>query len=115
MKKTRVLLGTPEGLQSQLLVEALRDQQDVELVGHVSDPVATLISIARTKPDVWIHGWEEGPELQAMLSHVYSCDSSISVVRIDPNDAAGYVQVPVNSMASLLSFIRQGRQLEPAC
>tara|TARA_R110002049_G_scaffold285698_3_gene466864 strand:+ start:8094 stop:8486 length:393 start_codon:yes stop_codon:yes gene_type:complete len=115
VKKTRVLLGTPEGLQSQLLVEALRDQQDVELVGHVSDPVATLISIARTKPDVWIHGWEEGPELQAMLSHVYSCDSSISVVRIDPNDAAGYVQVPVNSMASLLSFIRQGRQLEPAC
>jgi hypothetical protein len=53
--------------------------------------------------------------LQAMLSHVYSCDPSISVIRIDPNDPAGYLQVPVNSMASLLTFLRQGRRLEAVC
>ena len=115
MTKTRVLLGTPNGLQSQILVETLRNQKDVELVGHVSDPVATLVTITRAKPDVWIHSWKEGPELQAMLSHVYSCDPSISVIRIDPNDPAGYLQVPVNSMASLLTFLRQGRRLEAVC
>ena len=109
MKKTKVLLGTPDGLQSQILVSALRDQRDVEIVGHVSDPVTTLVTISRTKPDIWIHGREEGAELQAFLSHVYSCHPSISVIRIDPNDPAGYLQVPVQSMASLLNFIRQGK------
>lgn len=115
VKKTRVLLGTPSGLQTQILVDAMRNHCDVELVGHVSDPVATLVTMAHTKPDVWIHGWEEGPELQAMLTHVYSCNPSMSVVRIDPNDPAGYVQIPVNTMAGLLSFISQGRQLESVC
>ena len=103
MKTTRVLLGTPDGLQS-----------NVEVVGHVSDPVDTLVAMTRTRPDVWIHSWQEGAELQALLSHVYDFDSSISVIRIDPNDPAGYVQVPLNSMASLMNVVRQGRQLAKA-
>ena len=115
VKKTRVLLGTTCGLQSQILVEAMRNECDVELVGHVSDPVATLVTMTRTKPDVWIHSWEEGPELQAMLTHIYSCSPTISVVRIDPNDPAGYGQVPLNSVAGLLHFIRQGRPPEAIC
>ena len=109
VKKTKVLLGTPDGLQTQILLAALRDQRDVEIVGRGSDSMTTLITIARTKPDVWIHGREEGAALQAFLSHVYSCHPSITVIRIDPNDPAGYLQVPVHSMGSLLSFIRLGK------
>ena len=115
VNNTRVLLGTPPGLPSQVLTDALQNQCDVDIVGPISDPIATLVAITRTKPDIWIHSWEEGPELQSMLTHVYSCDPTIAVVRIDLNEPNGYAQVPLNSLASLVSFIKQGRPLESVC
>jgi len=115
VKNTRVLLGTPSGLQTQILVSALQQHPDIELVGHVIDPVATLATMVRTKPDIWIHAWEEGPELQGMLSHVYSCHPAISVIRFNANEPAGYLQVRLDSLSSLLSAIRHSQPLEHAC
>ena len=93
----------------------MQSHSDVEIVGPVTDPIAPLVAMARTKPDFWIHSHQEGPELQGLLSHVYACDPSIAVVRIDLNESTGYAQVPLNTLSSLLSFIKQGRALEPAC
>lgn len=112
MKSTRVVLSIEPQLHHQLIEHLLSTAAGFEIVGRSTDPVWVLATIARTRPELWIHSWEEGPELQAILSHVYSTAPDIAVVRISPDEAAGFIQMRLSSLSSLLNLGSIHRGLE---
>jgi DNA-binding NarL/FixJ family response regulator len=111
MKKTRVLLTVEQQLHAQLLKKALASCDELEVVGEATDVIQCMMLIASTKPHVWIHSWDDGPDLTSVLSHIYSFDPSLSVIRISPDESAGFIQMQIHSLPELLKFATQTRLL----
>lgn len=114
MTSTRVVLTIEHKLHDDLLKHLLCGGQGFEIVGEATDPIGAMALIAQAKPDVWIHSWDEGPELQATLSHIYATNPGIAVIRISPNEPAGFLQMQVNSLTSLLAFASRQRHVREA-
>ncbi|QEG42522.1 helix-turn-helix domain-containing protein [Roseimaritima ulvae] len=108
---TRVLLTVDQPLHAQLLKHAFATCPDLELVGEATEVIECMQKMVSKKPHLWIHSWDEGPELQAVLSHVYDSQPSLSVIRISLNEPAGYIQMQVRSLADLLKLATQTRLL----
>jgi DNA-binding NarL/FixJ family response regulator len=111
MNRTRVLLTVEQQLHAQLLQHALDACPELELVGVASNLIECMKLVALKKPDLWIHSWDEGPELSSALSHIYSLHPSLSVIRICPNESAGYIQMRISSLPDLLLIAARARQL----
>ena len=111
MNLTRVLLSIEHQLQAQLLKNALLSRSDVELVGETKGVVDSLMLIAAKKPDLWIHSWEEGSEPSAAFSHAYSIHPSLAVLRIHPDEPAGFLQFPISSLSQLLEVATRTRPI----
>ena len=105
MTTTRVLLTIEQHLDSELLKRALKMQPEVEVVGEAIEVIDCMHQIANTNVDVWLHSWDQGPELEAVLSHVYSVRPDLLVIRVSPNEAAGYFQRQINSIPELLECL----------
>ncbi len=110
MEKTRVLLTVDQRFHSQLLKHSLETCQDVEVVGEATDAIECLKQLAAKQPHVWIHSWADGDDLAAIKSHVYSIQPGISIIQINPDEPAGYIQLPVNTLSELLCLATQSRQ-----
>lgn len=108
---TRVLLSMEHEQALELLQHAFADCPDVDVVGVTSEPLECLMLIARRRPHLWIHSWEDGAAIQGMLSHVYQYHPNLVVVRLNPEEPSGYMQMQINSMADLLRLATQ-RPLE---
>ena len=111
MNRTRVLLTVEHQLHSQLLKHTLKSCPEIELVGEASGIIECMTLIAGKKPHLWIHSWDESPELGSVLSHIYSFHPSLSVIRISPNESAGYIQMQINSLSDLLMLATRTRHL----
>ena len=111
MTTTRVLLTIEQRLQSELLKRSLESQPDFELVGEAHDFVDSLTLMAATQPHVWIHSWESGPELEAMLSHVHAQFPDLSIIRINPDEPVGYFHRQASSFSELMQFAVDTRPL----
>ncbi|TWU39737.1 helix-turn-helix domain-containing protein [Novipirellula artificiosorum] len=109
MDKTRIMLTVGHPLHAQLIKHALATRSDLELAGEATDVIDCMKLISAMHPHVWIHSWDEGPELSAVQSHIYSFHSSLSIIRINPDEPAGYIQLQVNSLPELLNFATQSR------
>ena len=107
MNKTRVLLSVEHEQMLELLCGAYADCPYVDIVGVSIEPVECMRLIAGTKPQLWIHSWEDGPEIQGLLSHIYQFHPSLAVVRLHPDESAGYMQMQINSLPDLLKLSRQ--------
>lgn len=106
---TRVLLTIEQPLHAHLLKNAFTTCPDLELVGEATEVIECMQMMVSRKPHLWIHSWDEGPDLQAVLSHVYDSQPSLSVIRISPNEPAGYIQMQVHSLADLLKCATRTR------
>ncbi len=116
MKNVRVVLTIEHRLQAQLVKQALASYGGYEVVGESTDTVQVMALISQKEPDAWIHSWAEGPELQATLSHLYALHPELTVVRISPDESAGYVQVQIRSLAKLANLLNSAisdRNFEP--
>ena len=102
MDKTRILLTVEHQLQSQLLSSLLSSLDRVEIVGEANEVIDILRHIERKKPHIWMHSWEQGPALEAVLSHVGFEQSELAVIRMAPDEVTGFFQVQNNSLADLL-------------
>jgi hypothetical protein len=111
MNRSKVLLTVEQQLHAQLLQHALDACPELELIGEAYDLIECMTAIAFEKPDVWIHSWDEGPELSAALSHIYSLNPNLAVIRVCPNESAGYLQMRIHSLSDLLMVAARGRQL----
>ena len=111
MPLTRVLLSIEQQLHAQLLKHTLLSRNDIELVGETKGIVDSLMLIAAEKPDLWIHSWDEGAERSAAFSHAYSIHPDLAVVRINPDEPAGFLQLPVNSFSQLIDVACRTRSL----
>ena len=105
MRRIRVLSTIEHLMQAQLIRHYLDACEDIEMVAESIDPIEVMALVAQIKPDVWIHSWEEGPQLQATLSHLYALNPALTVVRVNPQESAGYVQVQVSSLDSLAAIL----------
>lgn len=104
MTPTRIVLTIDHQLHAQLLKHAFSSSPTLEVVGEATHVIECMILIADKNPHLWIHSWDEGPELEAVLSHVYASHPYLSVIRISPNEPAGYFQTRLNSLSDLLKF-----------
>lgn len=111
MNPTRVLLSIEQQLHAQLLKSALLSRSDVELVGETRGLIDSLMLIAAKKPDLWIHSWEEGSESSAAFSHAYNIHPSLAVLRIHPDEPAGFLQFHISSLSQLLDVATRTRPL----
>jgi chemotaxis response regulator CheB len=111
MNTTRILLSIEHQLQAQLLKRSLESEPGLELIGEANNAVEILMQIEAAKPDLWIHSWEQSPELEGVLSHAYSCQPDLVVVRISPNESSGYAQLQINSLAKLQAFAKSSHRL----
>lgn len=111
MNSTRVFLTIEQRLHAQLIKHTLLARDDVELVGETKGLIDSLMLIAAKKPDIWIHSWEESPELSATFSHAYSIHPSLAVLRVNPDESAGVMQLQVNSLAQLIQLTNSTRSL----
>lgn len=114
MEKTRVLLSVEHQLYAQLLKNAFASCHDLELVGEATGSTECMMLIASRKPHVWVHSWDDCPDLASVLSHIYSFRPSLSVIRINPNEPAGYIQIRINSLPELLKHATSTRELVEA-
>ena len=112
MSSHGVVLTIEHQLHLQLLKRFLLTCPGFELVGESSDPLTAMALIVQKKPAIWMHSWEEGPELQAFLSHVYACTPEIAVVRISPNESAAFLQVQISSLDGLLNLAGQQKLIK---
>lgn len=111
MPPIRILLSIEHQLHAELLKHALASAPQVELVGEATEPLECVQLVSSKNPDFWIHSWGEGPELETVLSHIDACHPSLSVIRINPKEAAGYIQMQVRSLSDLLGFLTRTRGL----
>ena len=111
MNPTRVLLSIEQQLHSQLLKNALLSRSDIELVGETKGVVDSLMLIATEKPDLWIHSWAEGSEPSAAFSHAYSIHPHLAVLRIHPDEPAGFLQFHISSLSQLLEVATRTRPI----
>lgn len=111
MRKTRILLSVDEQLPAQLLKQAFASCDYLELIGEVTDVIDTLVCIRNAKPDLWVHSLAQGDELEALLSHAYSCHPSLIAVRVVPSETSGFAQIRIDSIANLLKFASRSQQL----
>ena len=111
MNLTRVLLSIEHQLQAQLLKNTLLSRDDVELVGETKGLVDSLMLIAAEKPDLWIHSWDESDQPVAALSHAYSIHPELAVIRINPDEPAGFLQLQISSLAQLIDVTARTRPL----
>jgi hypothetical protein len=111
MSTTRILLSVEARLQAELLDRFLSSVANFEMVGEAHSVIEILMLLDLRKPDLWIHSWEQGPALEGVLSHVYSCCPNLAVVRVAPNEMTGFAEVQINSVANLLKFAQATHQL----
>jgi hypothetical protein len=109
MALTRVLLSIEHQLHAQLLKNALQTRNDVELVGETKGLVDSLMLTAAKKPDLWIHSWEDNADRSAALSHAYTIHPELAVMRINPDEPAGFLQLPISSLAQLFDVASRTR------
>ena len=112
--RTTILLTIEHQLHAQLLKRALGNCPDIEVIGETKGLIESMVFIASHKPNVWIHSWAESPELSSALSHVYSEDPNLAVIRINPDEPAGYIQMRVNTLPHLLRLVTGTGQLVPS-
>ncbi len=111
MNTTRVALTIDRCLHFDLLKNSLAARPDVEVVGECIGMVDTLMLIASTRPDLWIHSWDEGDDLNAALSHLLSIHPSLAVMRVHPDEPAGCLQLQVHSISQLFEIANRTRSL----
>lgn len=111
MKSIRILLSVEHRLHAELLDRILSAVPNIELVGKANSVIEIMMLIDRTKPDLWIHSWEQDEALDDVLSHIYACHPELAVVRVTPNDMTGFAQVQINSIANLVRFALARQQL----
>ena len=110
MNLTRVLLSIEHQLHAQLLKNALSSRNDVEVVGETKGIVDSLMLIAAKKPDLWIHSWDESSLPPAAFSHAYSLHPNLAVMRINPDEPAGLLQLQISSLAQLIDVATRTRR-----
>ncbi len=106
-----VVLTIEHQLHAQLLKHALANCPDIELVGEATGLIESMMLIDAKKPDVWIHSWAECPQVSAALSQIYSRDPNLTVIRFNPDEPAGFIQMRVNSLPELLRLAAETRHL----
>lgn len=111
MAVTRVLLSIEHQLHSQLLKNALFSRNDVELVGETKGMIDSLMLIAAEKPDLWIHSWSEESEPSAAMSHAFSLHPGLAVMRVNPDEPNGVLQLQINSLPQLIEVAIQTRPM----
>jgi hypothetical protein len=111
MYLTRVLLSVEHQLHAQLLKNALLSRSDIELVGETKGIVDSLMLIAAKKPDLWIHSWEERAEPSAAISYAYSIHPNLAVLRVNPDEPTGFLQVQVSSLSQLIDVASRSRPI----
>ena len=104
MISTRVLLSIEQQLCRQLLQHACDRHPEVEVVGQSSNVIEILALMDQFKPHVFIHSWDDGPDYRAFLSHAHEIVPDLVIVQFDPDNTCGYLQVPVKSIGSLLTY-----------
>lgn len=113
MKEVRVLMSVEHLLQSQLIEHALRKAPELKVVGQAHTVVDILHQIRVNQPDIWIHSWDQGTSLQAVLSHIDGLCSDLLVIRIAPDEEGGVAQIRVDSIDHLLD-LACSRSLQPS-
>ena len=113
MSATRVLLTTNRQLHADMFRSALAAVQDLQVVGEATEVIDCLAQISAKRPDVWIHTWPEGPELRAVLSHIYAAHPRVMVVRVDPDESSGFAEMQVSSLEDLVRITRDAGELIP--
>ena len=116
MIKTRIMLSVDHLLQDQLFRSILGSNADIELVGETccvkaNNVVDILLALDANEPHLWIHSWDQGPDLEAVLSHIYQRHSNLIILRVAPDELSGFAQVQIDSTATLLRFAKSSRQL----
>lgn len=113
MNTKRVLLSIEQPLYKQLFAYELERSHEVEVVAQSCNPIECLKDIARYKPHIWICSWNDGPDTKALLSHAYEIAPEMVIVRVDPDEAVGYLQMQVSSFPDLVSIAcRCQREME---
>jgi DNA-binding NarL/FixJ family response regulator len=72
----RVVLSSGSPMIGEALEAILEQEEDIEVVGKVTDPVDLLIAVAETRADVVIHSWPDSDQLPGICSHLlmeYPC------------------------------------------
>lgn len=95
---TRVVLSVRSRIQVDLIERILVPQAGLEIVGRADDPLGVMSLISRHDADVWMHSWQEGPELRGLLSHLRSQFPALAVVHFDPDEVTGVIRLPIDSI-----------------
>ena len=109
MTKSKILLAVEPLMLRQLLRRVFSKESDIEIVGEVTDPIDAMAAIRQTNADVLVHSWEEGGQLRATCSHLFSEYPELLMIGVSPEEEAGYAYRKLNNMDSLYSVLRRMR------
>ena len=102
---TRVVLSVRSQMQVDLIERILVPRAGLEIVGRADDPLGVMSLISRHRADIWMHSWQEGPELRGLLSHLRSQFPALAVVHFDPDEVTGVIQTPIDSIETFAELL----------
>lgn len=100
----KILLSIESLTFRELMRQSLECQPKIEIVGESCNYIECLAIISSHQPQIWIHSAEEGPDLKAAVDRAYELSPQLVVVRVNPEESAGYLQVRLESLADMLGF-----------
>jgi len=115
MYTNRVLLAVDRQMDAQVLREALASEADMEVVGHVTEPMALLVRVARTGANVVLCSWPESSGIPAICTHLFAEYPGLLVIGLTESGVSAWVcqqkitvsPLPRPGIGDLLREIRQ--------
>jgi DNA-binding NarL/FixJ family response regulator len=104
MNKT-ILLSVEQRSYQELLRQTLESHSQVEIIAESCNFIECLALISQRQPTIWIHAWEDSPELRAVLDRAYEVAPELVIVRANPNESTGVVLVKFHSIQEVLGLI----------
>jgi len=81
-KATRVLVANRPKLMREVILAALADQPDVEIVGEVSDEAEILSQVQATLPDLLVIGLDENEQRPPICERVLRDHPALRIIAV---------------------------------
>ncbi|MEI2768854.1 MAG: hypothetical protein V9E86_10315 [Nitrosomonas sp.] len=76
-------------------------------MGQSCSFIECLALIDQHQPHIWIHSSSDTPDLRAAVTRAYELAPQIAIVRVNPDEAAGFLQLRMESVFDILGLVER--------